>query len=99
MGKKSRRAGFQDLSRSEREALSAYRDTLLKRLPGQVWKLILFGSRARGQAQPDSDIDVMVVVGWKEERREDGFWIAPFGDPRWKAIVDMASDVSLEHDV
>ena len=41
----------------------------------------------------------MVVVNWEEERLPGGFYTAPFSDPRWQAIVDAASDISLEYGV
>jgi len=34
---------------------------------GPVRRINLYGSYARGEAAPDSDVDVMGVVGWKEE--------------------------------
>jgi predicted nucleotidyltransferase len=41
--------------------LREYKRTVQHALPG-VEKLILFGSRARGEARPDSDYDVAVVL-------------------------------------
>ncbi|MEE9616178.1 MAG: nucleotidyltransferase domain-containing protein [Anaerolineae bacterium] len=32
----------------------------------QVRRINLYGSYARGEADPDSDVDVMGVVGWEE---------------------------------
>ena len=81
------------------EVLTRYRDALLTRFPDQLQRLILFGSQARGDATTGSDIDVLVVVSWGEERLPGGFYAAPFSDPRWQAIVDTASDISLEHGV
>jgi len=81
------------------EVLTKYRDALRARFPDQVQRLILFGSQARGDATAESDIDVMVVVSWGEERLPGGFYAAPFSDPRWQAIVDAGSDISLEHGV
>ena len=78
------------------EVLTRYRDALLARFPDQLQRLILFGSQARGDATAESDIDVLVVVNWEEERLTGGFYAAPFSDPRWQAIVDTASDISLE---
>jgi predicted nucleotidyltransferase len=34
-------------------------------------KVILFGSRARGDAEPDSDMDVLVIVDEITEEKED----------------------------
>lgn len=46
--------------------------------------MVLFGSRARGDSAPDSDIDVMVVV--TEESKE-----------LRKALLDIAYDLSWEY--
>ena len=81
------------------EVLARYRDALLDRFPDQLQRLILFGSQARGNATAESDIDVLVVVNWEGERLPGGFYAAPFSDPRWQAIVDAASDISLEYGV
>jgi predicted nucleotidyltransferase len=81
------------------KVLTRYRDALLARFPDQLQRLILFGSQARGDASAGSDIDVLVVVNWEEVRLPGGFYAAPFSDPRWQAIVDTASDISLEHGV
>lgn len=48
--------------------------------------LRLFGSRARGEADAESDVDVAVVlehVDWKTKC----------------AVIDLAADVGLEHDL
>lgn len=55
----------------------------IQRLPG-VRSVVLFGSRARGDSAPDSDIDVMVVV--TEESKE-----------LRKALLDIAYDLSWEY--
>jgi uncharacterized protein len=48
--------------------LTAYKRAVERAIPG-VEKLILFGSRARGQASQDSDYDVAVVVRDLSDRR------------------------------
>ena len=51
-----------------------------------VEKVILFGSRARGTAQKDPDVDLLVVVTYlNKEIRE--------------SIIDAAFDTSVEEDV
>jgi predicted nucleotidyltransferase len=42
--------------------LAAYRGLLEARFGERLLELVLFGSRARGDAEPDSDIDVCVVI-------------------------------------
>lgn len=79
------------------KALEAFQQALLAAFPGQIRRIILYGSYARGEATPNSDVDVMVVVAWEEERLPDGFYRSIYGDPRWETIVDAALDISLEH--
>lgn len=50
------------LSTREREALLAYIATLHNRFENQLVDVILFGSKARGDAHLDSDIDVLVLL-------------------------------------
>jgi len=70
--------------------LADYKRAVQRALPG-VERLILFGSRARGQAREDSDYDVAVVLRDLSDRRQvrrilsdlaydhilDGFFIRP----------------------
>ncbi len=44
----------------ERDILTQFKSYLAERVP--LARLILFGSRARGDAREDSDFDVLVVV-------------------------------------
>ena len=73
------------LNRNERNAIEAAVEALKRQFP--VEKIILFGSKARGDSDPYSDIDLLVVTSrpthWKEER----------------AIGDVLFDLGMEHDV
>jgi predicted nucleotidyltransferase len=74
--------------------LSDYKRAVTDALPG-VEKLILFGSRARGEADDDSDYDIAVVVRGLSDRRRvrrilsdlaydhvlSGFYIRPIALP------------------
>lgn len=79
-----------------RLALSHFCDALLARFPGEIRRIILYGSFARGEAHADSDVDVMVVVGWKFEELPGGFFRSPYSDPSWRAIVDLSVEATLE---
>jgi uncharacterized protein len=55
------------LTPTETAWLHAYRELLETQFPECVTEVSIFGSKARGEAQPDSDLDVLVVI-------RDGDW-------------------------
>jgi hypothetical protein len=66
----------------ENDILRRFKDLLHKRM--QVESVILFGSRARGIAEPDSDMDVLVLVEGMDmvtarNIASDCAWEASFG--------------------
>jgi uncharacterized protein (UPF0332 family)/predicted nucleotidyltransferase len=50
------------LQSDELRAVEEFKKGLLAELPGQVKDIILFGSKARGDAHSGSDIDLLVIV-------------------------------------
>ena len=61
--------------------LEAYRQALARQFPTLVQHLILFGSKARGTATADADLDLLVVIqqsDWrlKEAVTEAGYRLA-----------------------
>jgi predicted nucleotidyltransferase len=73
---------------NRRRALQRFVTRLRETLPRNIQEVRLFGSEARGEATPESDIDVLVVVQPDNERvrLED-------------RIIDIAFDVNLEFGV
>jgi len=69
----------------ERVALTAFIEKIQNELKSQLVSVILFGSYARGDAQPDSDIDVAVIMV------NDDPGVS-------KAIRYLTVDIGLEHD-
>lgn len=66
--------------------LVAFRNAVQLAFPGAVQDVVLFGSRARGDADPDSDYDVAVVLANKllldrDVRRR-------LADAAWEHVVD-----------
>ena len=78
------------------EALLHFCERLTTHFDDDIRRIILYGSFARGDWHDESDVDVMVVVRWEEERLPDGWYRSPYCDPRWQAIIDIAVESTLE---
>jgi predicted nucleotidyltransferase len=50
------------LTKQERKALAEFEALLYKEFPRRLKRLILFGSKARGDSNRDSDLDLLVVI-------------------------------------
>lgn len=50
------------LNSDEQTWLDEYRSALKKRHPDVVLRMVIYGSKARGDAHEDSDLDVLLVV-------------------------------------
>ncbi len=50
------------LTAEERTWLDHYRRALHERHPGAVTRMVIFGSKARGQAHGESDLDLLLIV-------------------------------------
>ena len=59
------------LTPAEQAWLDGYRQTLAEDYPGLVDDILIFGSKARGDAGPDSDLDVLVVLTEADRRVKD----------------------------
>lgn len=58
------------LTRQEQEWLTAFRRQLAAQFAGLVEEVVVFGSKARGEATADSDVDVLLVIrraDWKQK--------------------------------
>jgi predicted nucleotidyltransferase len=75
-----------NLTAKEHQAIETFLDQLHQRYPGQILQTVLFGSKARGDSSPYSDIDILIIV-------EEESW------PLRGEISTIAARVSLEYDV
>jgi len=66
------------LNSNEKIRLENYKNLLDERFPGLVRELIIFGSKARGDAREDSDLDVLMIIKEGDWRFKDK--IADMGD-------------------
>ncbi|GEO39086.1 hypothetical protein SAE02_32340 [Skermanella aerolata] len=77
------------LSTPERQAIAAFRGRMAKRYGSRFKGLVLFGSRARRDHQPESDVDIGVIL------------TSPIDDLVGEALAmaDSAFDILLAHDL
>ena len=75
-----------NLTSKKQAAITAYITRAQRRFPERIRSVVLFGSQARGDAGPESDIDLLVLVDSEEEAIRAELW-------------RIAFDVSLEQDV
>src|SRR5712692_7549942 len=59
------------LTESDQRTAEELRARLLARRAGRIRRIILYGSRARGTASPDSDFDLLVVAAEPVSKREE----------------------------
>ena len=78
-------SGLARLQENERLALAEYVGRLKAAASRRVQNIVLFGSKARGDAEPDSDLDVLVIVEC-------------YGNQIDRLVTRTASRVSLEYD-
>jgi predicted nucleotidyltransferase len=74
-----------ELTKEEQAWLDAYREALNKKHPGTVQEILIYGSKARGQARLDSDLDVLLIVkdkagAQKRDLRRIGYLLAATTD-------------------
>lgn len=74
------------LEKSESEAILDLIERLNQGYSDQVAEVILYGSKARGDSSPDSDIDLLVLM------KSDDRTVR-------RLILQLAARISLEHDV
>lgn len=74
------------LTTGEQAAITAYVAQLRSQFSDRILSVTLFGSKARGDADAESDVDLLVLVDTEDHKLCSELW-------------RIASDVSLEHGV
>jgi predicted nucleotidyltransferase len=62
------------LSKAEKEAIEEVKNRLVKKYGDRLLLLKLYGSKARGDSHPDSDIDLLAVVKRDSLKIRDEFF-------------------------
>ena len=74
------------LAPHEQTAITEYIARIRQQFPNRLLAVTLFGSKARGDSDPESDIDLLVLVDVETSQFRSHLW-------------RIASDVSLEYNV
>ena len=59
------------LNRNKQKVIEEFKAKIIDDFPDKITKVIIFGSKARGQATEDSDIDILVIIKSKDWRMMD----------------------------
>lgn len=78
------------LTDNEKKALQRFKEKLLDKLGSQIISIKLFGSKARGDAHPESDIDILIIVKDNNRKNTDGII-----DTEWDVLEEFNFDVYL----
>ncbi len=81
-----RARSLSQLTPDEQTAVTEYIARIRSTFPDRILAVILFGSKARGDADTESDIDLLVLVDAESNEFRSELW-------------RIASDVSLEYNV
>jgi len=73
----------------EAQAVEEFKEKVLAALPGQVRDIILFGSKARSDGHPESDIDLLVVLENPTKEQTD-----TVGDIMFDILFDKGIELS-----
>ena len=60
-----------DLTSKERDIIKEFKSRVMERYPDEAINIIIFGSKARGEAFEESDIDILVITKSDDWRMGD----------------------------
>ena len=78
------------LPRAVQTTLTNFQNRALGLFPDAISRIVLYGSYARGEASPESDVDVLVVL--RKDKQPEKIYIGGPGDAHWRELIDAAVD-------
>lgn len=80
---------IQHLNNNEKEALASLVEQLFQHYSDALINITLFGSKARGDFNEDSDLDVLIVI----KMLKSEYW------QHWFSIVDLVGKIELKYGI
>lgn len=77
---------MKSLSKKESLAVLEFKDRLNNQFGEQIRQVLLFGSKARGEARPTSDIDILVITSGEKKYLK-------------RKILNLAFDIIVDRNV
>ena len=74
-------------SPDQKRALDSLQGRVLDELRGRIHSIVLFGSVARGEARPDSDIDLLIIIDGRIETKRRIYDISYDNDQECKSFT------------
>jgi predicted nucleotidyltransferase len=68
--------------------------------PGEIEQVLVFGSEARGQASPESDVDVLVVTSFSDWKKGDAIRDVGYSldeDIGYRLSIQVLSSAHIEY--
>ena len=87
--KKRRSGGQSDMPKSLDRILESYVNDVHTLYGDQLKAVILYGSYARGDAEPNSDVDIMILVELTEQEISE----------KGRQLSDMTFEYNFDHDL
>jgi len=86
-----------NLTQADKRWIEEFRRQLREQFPGVKAEVLIYGSKARGEANPDSDLDVLLIVPDEQAHRKKelrclGYSLDPFGDVAPSIIAYTAGE-------
>jgi predicted nucleotidyltransferase len=79
------------MSEQENSILIEFKRRIEKRYPGEIARIMIYGSKARGDATEESDIDVLVVSRFDDWKKADA--IRAIG---YSLDIEIGSKLSIQ---